>query len=78
MNNSEKLKCEKVVNEAISEMKEANKLYEKEKREGNDCQYATPELRTADNKRGYAEGINQALVRIGYKSEKLKELSELL
>lgn len=78
MTNLEKIKCEKALNEAISSIKEANELYKEEKEKGNDCQYLTPKLRLADNKRGYAEGINQVLVFIGYNSESFKELTDLL
>lgn len=78
MNKIELIKCEKVLNEAIANMKGADKLYAEEKANGNDCKYLTPKIRMADNKRGYAEGINQALAMVGYNSEKMKELSDLL
>ena len=34
--------------------------------------------RKADQHHGYAEGIHQALAVLGFKHEKMKELSELL
>lgn len=78
MTNLEKSKCEKLCLEAINSIEEANELYKKAKKIDKEFHQATVELRRADNKRGYAEGIFQVLTSIGYKSESIKQLSCLL
>lgn len=71
-------KCEKLCLEAIGSIEEANELYRKARKIDKEFHQATVKLRSADNKRGYAEGINQVLAIIGYKSESMKQLSKLL
>ena len=78
MTKIEKNKCEKLCLEAISEMQESNELYDKDFKENRDAHFATVELRRADNKRGFAEGMYQVLVSIGYKSDSMKKLYELI
>lgn len=78
MTKSEKDKCEKLCKEAISSVKESNRLYEEARKIDKEFHEATVELRRADNKQGYAEGINRVLAFLGYKSNSTKELSNLL
>ncbi|MBQ3422312.1 MAG: hypothetical protein IJH34_11745 [Romboutsia sp.] len=78
MTNVEKNKCEKLINQAIQELIGSNELYEDDKKGNKDSKLATIQLRLADNKRGYAEGMYNALATIGYKSEKLNKFSQLL
>lgn len=47
-------------------------------KKNNDIINAEIEMRKADQHIGYAEGINQALVTLGVKHDRMKELSELL
>ncbi len=49
------------------------RLLKEEKQVDAECK-----LRLADQEIGYAEGINQVLVAIGFKHEDMKQLSELL
>ncbi len=78
MTKIEKNKCEKLINQAIQELIGANELYEDDKKENKDSKIATMQIRLADNKRGYAEGMYNALVTVGYKSEKLNKFEQLL
>lgn len=78
MTKQENLKCEKLCLEAIKSAKEANDLFEENDKTNHDCSIATNQLRLADSKLGYAQGINQVLANLGYKSIKMKELSELI
>lgn len=71
-------KCEKLCIEAIRDIEKANELYKEAKSIDKEFHQATHQLRRADNKRGYAEGINQVLAAIGYSSENMKKLSELI
>lgn len=77
MTKIEKNKCEKLINQAIQELIGANELYEDDKKENKDSKVATMQIRLADNKRGYAEGMYDVLLAIGYKSKKLNEFSRL-
>ena len=79
MNKIEYRKCEKLMEEAIQKAKQAdgeykayNQLIKKDKIK------AEIEQRKADQHIGYAEGINQVLAVIGFKHERMKELSDLL
>lgn len=78
MTNLEKDKCEKLCLEAIISAKESNRLYEEARKIDKEFHDATVELRKADHEHGYAMGINQVLVLIGYNSESLEELSKLV
>lgn len=78
MTNLEKDKCEKLCKEAIKEIQNANEYFKKNDKVNHDCSLATADLRWGDRKTGYAEGINQVLVSLGYKSESMEQLSKLL
>lgn len=78
MTNTEKIKCEKLCNEAIKNINEANRLYDEAYKIDKEYQKATAELRRADQKQGYATGINQVLVLMGYNSDTMKKLSKLI
>lgn len=80
MTKIEKRRCEQLAQEAKNNFEKAEYHYEEYKEfhlYGNktDAEIA---LRETDYHRGYAEGIYQALVVIGYNSESMKELSELI
>ena len=78
MTKIEKARCEKLIEEAERNLENSNieySKYERLKREGKKVDVACA-LRNADRLCGYAEGIYQALVIIGYSSESMKELTE--
>ena len=80
MTKTENKRCEKLLDEAIrnaSNSKEDYASYERLLKERNKVK-AECKLRTADQEGGYADGIRQALVYIGFKHERMKELDELL
>lgn len=80
MTKIEKSKCEKFMEEAIRKALDFNvdyKEYERLHKEGKEVE-AKCKLRLADQEIGYAEGIYQTLAVIGFKHDKMKELSELL
>lgn len=66
--------------EAIRKANNSNedyKAYERLRKEGKEVD-AECKLRLADQEIGYAEGINQALATLGFKHDRMKELSNLL
>ena len=77
MTKLEAMKCEKLLDEAIRNAKTANEEFCKA---GNS--YDTTERHILETKawnhRGYAEGILQALVCIGFKHELMEELCKLI
>lgn len=77
MTKSESMKCEKLMDEAIRNAENANEEFYK----AGKC-YDTTERHILETKawnhRGYAEGINQALVTIGFKHDRMKELEKLI
>lgn len=80
MTKVERDKCEELMFEAISIMKETQKEYaeaERHKEAGNIIEWVTAH-RNADLHYGEVCGINQVLATIGFRHEKMKELSELL
>lgn len=80
MTKLEKEKCEALLDEAIwkaNNSKEDYAAYERLLKEGKQID-AECRLRTADQQIGYADGINQALAILGFKHERMKELSDLL
>lgn len=80
MTKIEYTKCERLMKEAIRNViiaKEMWKKYEKYKKDNNMVGAETA-MRGFDYHIGYAEGINQALVCIGFKHERMEELSELI
>ena len=72
-------KCEKLMEEAIQKVKQADKEYAiyNQLVEENKLK-ANTERRKADQHIGYAEGINQALEVIGFKHDRMKVLGSLL
>jgi len=73
-------KCEQLIEEAIQKANQAQEEYRESEgfsRIGNHIG-SEIEQRKADQHYGYAEGINQALVTLGFKHDRMKELSELL
>lgn len=80
MTKAEYSRCEKLMNEAIwkaNNFKEDYKAYERLLKEGNKID-AECKLRVADQEMGYAEGIMQALVCIGFKHDRMTELNSLI
>lgn len=72
-------KCEKLMYDAIKKVKQSNKEYETHNQLVNeDTAKGNIELRKADQHIGYAEGINQVLVTLGFNHDRMKELSNLL
>ena len=80
MTKQEKNKCEGLMKEALRNLENSNIEYAKHERLKKEEKKTDAEcaLRNADQLRGYAEGIYQALVCIGYQSEKMKALTDLL
>lgn len=73
-------KCEKLMEEAIRKAINSNedyKAYERLQKEGKEID-ARCKKRLSDQEFGYADGINQALVTLGFNHDRMKELSELL
>lgn len=73
-------KCEKLMDEAIrkaNSFHEDYKAYERLCKEGKEID-AKCKLRLADQEIGYADGINQALATLGFKHNRMRELSDLL
>lgn len=80
MTKSEKKHCENLMYDAIRKAnasKEDYTAYERLLKEGKIVD-AECKLRLADSENDYAEGIRQALVCIGFRHERMKELEELL
>ena len=82
MTKTEYRKCEKLMLEAILKAKQAQEEYKEYEKYTFMGKYnevkAQTEQRKADQHIGYAEGINQVLAVIGFKHDRMKELSELL
>ena len=77
MTKVEYAKCEKLMEEAIQKAKQANEEFNKARLE-KDIYNLQILMELAQNHLGYAEGINQTLVCIGFKHERMKELRNLL
>ena len=77
MTKVEYAKCEKLMGEAISKAKDAQKDFIDVLKENDQVQQKILRER-GQNHLGYAEGINQTLVCIGFKHERMKELRNLL
>lgn len=80
MTKVENNRCKKLMEEAISkanDSKEDYRAYERLLKDGKQVD-AECKLRIADQEIGYAEGIRQTLVCIGFTHERMKELDELL
>lgn len=78
MTNVERARCEKLVEEAKDKLISADIEYAKYERLQKENAVISAEcaLRLADQWRGYAEGIYQALAVIGYSSKQMEELTE--
>lgn len=73
-------RCEKLMEEAIRNAETANEDFRKylvAEKNKSDLDMEI-NMRNCDYHRGYAEGIQQALVVVGFKHERIKELQELL
>lgn len=77
MTKVEYAKCEKLMEEAIQKAEQAKKEFDKTELE-NDFVGKNILLAMAYSHLGYADGINQTLAVIGFKHERMKELSELV
>ena len=80
MTNTEKIKAEKILDEAIKKYQNANddwKEYERYNKE-NDLASAETYLRKFQDGISYAEGIYCALAVIGFRHPKMKEFSDML
>ena len=80
MTKQEKIKCERLIEEMERNFENSNieyakyeRLKKEEKKTDAECS-----LRNADQLLGYAQGIYQALAVLGYQSEKMKALTDLL
>lgn len=80
MTKAEKERCEKLIAEAERNLENSDIEYSKYERFRKEEKKVDAEcaLRNADQLRGYAEGIHQALAVIGYSSVSMKELSEMI
>lgn len=79
MTKNEIKKCENLMYEVIRDAKEAMQCYKDHDsllRQNRTA--AAIKLRRADQKYGYAEGVNQALVTLGFKHDNMKILEDLL
>lgn len=77
MTKAECVRCEKLMEEAIQKAKQAKEEFDKAASE-KDITSKNILLEMAQNHLGYADGINQTLVCIGFKHERMKELGNLL
>lgn len=80
MTKTEYGKCEKLMEEAIREVKQSEERYKEAKeylKNANELKWEEAQRR-ADQQYGYAEGINQVLVILGFRHDRMKELSRLL
>ena len=78
MTKLEYTKCEKLMEEAILKVRQANNEYAESEMQCNNEVARQVSQRKADQHYGEAIGINQALVVLGFKHEKMKELGALL
>lgn len=80
MTKTEYGKCEKLMEDAIRKAEDSKREYSRHELllQKGDIIHAEVEQRKADQHYGYAEGINQVLATLGFKHDRMKELSELL
>lgn len=78
MTKIEKERCEKLIEEARRNLNNSDVEYSKSERLQKEGKIIDAEcaLRNADQLRGYAEGIYQALTVIGYYSASMEELTK--
>ena len=77
MTKTEYKKCENVMDEAIRHGEDAKEEFKK----AESCKDLVEKsilLAQAHNNLGYTQGINQVLVSIGFKHDRMKELQSLL
>ena len=74
MNKTECENCKRVMEEGI---RNANQAIKEANETDNRVHFETLRMK-AENHRGYAEGILQALVCIGFKHDRMRELGNLL
>ena len=77
MTKVEYTRCEKLMEEAIQKAEQAKEEFDKAKSE-KDIYNLQILMESAQNHLGYAQGINQVLVTLGFKHERMKELGKLL
>jgi len=77
MTKTENQKCEKLMIEAICSVEESDMLLAEMRVQEDTIDYEIT-LRRAEQKYGYALGINQALVSLGFKHKKMEKLQKLL
>lgn len=77
MTKVEYARCEKLMEEAIQKAKDAQEDFIDAQKEDDQTQQKIL-CERGQNRLGYAEGINQTLVCIGFKHERMKELGDLL
>lgn len=80
MTRTEKQRCEYLIAEAKRILENSNIEYSKYERLQKEEKKVDAEcaLRNADQLRGYAKGIYQSLAVIGYSSESMKKLGDLI
>lgn len=75
-------KCEKLMEEAIQKAQTSKEEFEMVDKYAalNNCSQSMIALynKRAERHLGYAQGINQVLATLGFKHDRMKELSELL
>lgn len=71
MTEIEKQKCYKVMQEGIREGREAQNIFKR-------TNISEIQMRFADQKQGYAQGINQVLASIGFDHPDMKILGDLI
>lgn len=80
MTKLENEKCKKLMYEAIRDARQSQEDYaesEKYKKNENNIEWEIKQ-RQGDQNFGYAQGINQVLVTIGFKHDDMKILSQLI
>ena len=77
MTKLETMKCESLLDEAIAYAKAASVSFDNALK-GSDLADKRISERVAWRNKGYAEGIYVALVKTGFKNERMQELEELI
>ena len=80
MTKTERVQCEKLMNQSIMEMERLDEYWNEYEQAKKDNRMADAEvaMRQFDYKRGYADGIYDVLATINFKHERMKELCELI
>lgn len=77
MTTLETMKCESLLDEAIAYAKAASVSFDNALKSSDPADKCIIE-KVAWRNKGYAEGINAALVKLGFKNERMQELEELI